>query len=492
MEKVDIFRDIAERTGGDIYLGVVGGVRTGKSTFIKRFMEAVVIPKIDNPYDQERARDELPQSGAGRTVMTTEPKFIPNEAVEIDITPNLNVKIRLVDCVGYRVEGALGYEEDDGPRMVSTPWFEEDIPFQEAAEIGTRKVISEHSTIGVVVTTDGSITDIPRENYMEAEERVITELKDLGRPFIIILNSTNPEESETRQLADELMDKYDVPALALNCAELGHVDIVKILEEVLYEFPVNEVNVALPKWIEELDTGHWLREKFESAVGDTVHNVRRLRDIDYALEELAELDFVRLVELENMDMGTGSAAINIDAKSELFYQILSQETNLAVEGEHDIYRLMRDLSVAKREYDKVAAALQEVYDTGYGVVIPTMEDMNMEMPELIRSGGRSGVKLKASAPSIHMIRADINTEITPVFGTEKQCSDLLSFLFEEYKENPEKLWQTEIFGKSVHALVREGIQNKLQRMPENAQEKLRETVSRIVNEGSGGLICIII
>ncbi|ACV62940.1 stage IV sporulation protein A [Desulfofarcimen acetoxidans DSM 771] len=492
MEKIDIFRDIAERTGGDIYLGVVGGVRTGKSTFIKRFMETVVIPKIDNPYDQERARDELPQSGAGRTVMTTEPKFIPNEAVEIDITPNLNVKIRLVDCVGYRVEGALGYEEDDGPRMISTPWFDEDIPFQEAAEIGTRKVISEHSTIGIVVTTDGSITDIPRENYMEAEERVISELKDLNRPFIIILNSINPDEPETSQLAYELMEKYDVPALALNCAELNQSDILKILEEVLYEFPVNEVNVALPKWVEELETTHWLREKFESAVGNTVNNVRRLRDIDMALEELAELEFVRLVELENMDMGTGSATINIDAKNELFYQILSQEINLSVEGEHDVYRLMRDLSAAKKEYDKVAAALQEVYETGYGVVIPTMDDMNMEMPELIRSGGRSGVKLKASAPSIHMIRADIKTEITPVFGTEKQCSDLLSFLFEEYKENPEKLWSTEIFGKSVHALVREGIQNKLQRMPENAQEKLRETVSRIVNEGSGGLICIII
>ncbi|WP_066640071.1 stage IV sporulation protein A [Desulfolucanica intricata] len=492
MEKVDIFRDIAERTGGDIYLGVVGGVRTGKSTFIKRFMETVVIPKIENPYDQERAKDELPQSGAGRTVMTTEPKFIPNEAVEIDIIPNLNVKVRLVDCVGYRVEGALGYEEEEGPRMVSTPWFEEDIPFQEAAEIGTRKVIAEHSTIGLLITTDGSVTDIPRENYVEAEERVVNELKDINRPFIIILNSSHPESPETKQLANDLKEKYDVPVLALNCAELTQVDIINILEEVLYEFPVNEVNIALPKWVEELDVTHWLREKFEDAVGNTVRSVQRLRDIDNALEELADLDFIKIVELENMDMGTGSAAINIDAKTELFYEILSQETGLTIEGEHDVYKLMKELSEAKKEYDKVEKALRDVYDTGYGVVIPTMDEMNMEMPELIRSGGRSGVKLKASAPSVHMIRADIKTEITPVFGTEKQCSDLLSFLFEEYKENPEKLWQTEIFGKSVHDLVREGIQNKLHRMPENAQYKLRETVARIVNDGSGGLICIII
>ena len=492
MEKLDIFRDIAERTGGDIYLGVVGPVRTGKSTFIKRFMELLVIPNIKNVHDRERSRDELPQSGGGRTIMTTEPKFIPNEAVEIPISSSLKVKMRVVDCVGYTVEGALGYEEDEGPRMVRTPWSEEEMPFHEAAEIGTRKVITDHSTIGVVITTDGTITDIPRINYVASEERVIEELKELDKPFIIILNSIKPKAPETQELAQSLQENYDVPVLALDVAEMAQEDILDILEEILYEFPVNEVNITLPKWVEELDGDHWLRGKFEDAVRDTVKGVYRLRDIDGAIEKLAAFDFVGEVSLHTMDMGTGSATIDMDAEEGMFYQILQEVSGFDIEGEHTLLRLMRDLSVAKREFDKVSSALQEVKESGYGVVTPRLDEMNLEEPELIRQGSRFGVRLKASAPSLHIIKADITTEITPIIGTEKQCEELVRYMLNEFEENPKKIWESNIFGKSLHDLVREGIQNKLHRMPENAQVKLQETLQRIVNDGSGGLICIII
>ncbi len=492
MERTDIFRDIAERTGGDLYLGVVGGVRTGKSTFIRRFMELMVLPNMKNVHDRERTKDELPQGAAGRTVMTTEPKFIPNEAVEIQITPNLNVKMRMVDCVGYRVEGALGYEEDDGPRMVSTPWFEEPIPFQEAAEVGTRKVISEHSTMGLVMTTDGSITEIDRESYIDAEERVIEEMKDINRPFLVLLNSTDAEGEEAQQLAAELSEKYDVPVLPVDCARMTQADILNILEKLLYEFPVNEVNISLPPWVEELEFKHWLRQKFEDSVRETVKNVRRLRDVNGAVESLAEYEFVDQVSLRSLDMGTGSASIGITSDPALFYQVLSEQSGFNIEGEKELFRLVKELSVAKREYDKVAQALGEVRDNGYGVVTPTLEELVLEEPELIRQGNRFGVKLKATAPSLHMIKADITTEITPIIGTEKQCEELVQYMLREFEDNPQKIWKSEIFGKSVHDLVREGIQNKLHRMPENAQLKLQETLQRIVNEGSGGLICIII
>lgn len=492
MEKQDIFRDMVERTGGDIYLGVVGGVRTGKSTFIKKFMELMVLPNIENIYDQERATDELPQSGAGRTIMTTEPKFIPNEAVELEINSDLQVKIRLVDCVGYRVEGALGYDEDEGPRMVSTPWLDDPIPFEEAAEMGTRKVISEHSTMGIVMTTDGSIIDIPRENYLEAEERVVEELKSINRPFLIILNSTNPDTEEVISLADELTEKYDVPVIPLNVMRLTQQDILMVLEKVLFEFPVNEVNIALPPWIEELASKHWLRGQFEDAVQDTVQGVRRLRDIDGAVEKLGSYDFVELVKLNQMDMGVGSADIAVTSKPDLFYQALSEESGFELEGEQELFRLVKELAVAKREYDKMAPALKEVMENGYGVVTPNVEEMRLEEPELIRQGSRFGVKLKAGAPSLHIIKADITTEITPIIGTEKQCEELVSYMLSQFEEDPAKFWNSEIFGKSVNDLVREGIQNKLYRMPENAQRKLQVTLQKIVNEGSGGLICIII
>ncbi|MFA5881989.1 MAG: stage IV sporulation protein A, partial [Eubacteriales bacterium] len=416
----------------------------------------------------------------------------PNEAVEIAVGANLKVKMRVVDCVGYTVEGALGYEEDEGPRMVRTPWFEEEIPFQEAAEIGTRKVITDHSTIGLVVTTDGTITEIPRANYIPAEERVVEELRELDKPFVVVLNSIKPKAPETQELAQSLQEKYNVPVLSMDVAEMNQEDILDILEEILYEFPVNEVNITLPKWIEELEEKHWLRSKFEEAVRETIRGVRRLRDIDCTVDQLSTFDFVGKVSLREMNMGTGVATIDMDAQEDLFYKILQEVSGFEIEGDHTLLRLMRDLSHAKTEFDKVSSALAEVKETGYGVVTPRLNEMNLEEPELIRQGNRFGVRLKASAPSLHIIRADITTEITPIIGTEKQCEELVRYMLNEFEENPRKIWDSNIFGKSLHDLVREGIQNKLHRMPENVQGKLQETLQRIVNDGSGGLICIII
>jgi stage IV sporulation protein A len=492
MEKFNIFRDLAERTGGDIYIGVVGPVRTGKSTFIKRFMEMMVLPNIDDIYDRERAKDELPQSGAGKTIMTVEPKFIPNEAVEISIKDGLRVKVRVVDCVGYTVDGALGYEVETGPRMVRTPWFEEEIPFQDAAEIGTRKVITEHSTIGIVVLTDGSFTDITRESYLEAEERVIQELKELGKPYVIILNSAHPENPETLDLVRDLEDKYDVPVLALNVAEMTPDDILSIMQEALYEFPVEEVIANLPLWIEELEPTHWLRADLDRAIREAVGSVHRLREIDQAVEAIRKDDFVAAAVLEDVNLGTGMAVIDVKAREGLFHKVLDEITGLGIAGDQDILRYLRDLSLASHEYEKVAPALEEVREMGYGMVAPSLDDMLLEEPELIRQGNRFGVRLKASAPSLHIIKADITTEITPIIGTEKQCEELVKYILEEFEDDPQKIWKKDIFGKSLHDLVREGIQNKLHRMPENAQVKLQETISRIVNEGNGGLICIII
>lgn len=487
-----IFRDIAQRTGGDIYLGVVGPVRAGKSTFIKRFMELLVIPNIQDEYDQERAVDELPQSGAGRTIMTTEPKFIPNEAVEIQVKEGLSVRVRMVDCVGYSVPGAKGYEDEQGPRMVNTPWSEDAMPFQEAAEMGTRKVITDHSTIGMVVTSDGSITEISRDSYIEAEVRIIEEIKEMGKPFVVLLNSTHPNDVVTIELAQDLETQYEVPVIPVNVAQLSQGTIMQILEEALFEFPVTEVNVSLPKWIEELEGEHWLRKSFEGTVHETISAVKRLRDIDQAIEAMTKLEYIDEVVLDNMDMGTGAASIEITAQNGLFYQVIHETTGFQIEGEHDLFRLMKELSVAQAEYNKMSEALEQVRETGYGMVHPNLSEMNLEEPELIKQGGLFGVKLKASAPSLHIIRTDISTEITPLMGTEKQCADLARYITDKFQENPSQIWSYDIFGKSLHELVQENIQGKLHKMPENAQEKLKETLNRIVNEGSGGIICIII
>ena len=491
MEKFDLFSDIAERTDGDIYIGVVGPVRTGKSTFIKRFMETMVLPNINAPYEKERAKDELPQSAAGKTIMTTEPKFIPNEAIEIDIKENVAVKVRVVDCVGYTVEGALGYEEESGPRMVLTPWFEEEIPFQQAAEIGTKKVIAEHSTIGLVITTDGSVTDLGRDNYTEAESRVIEELKELEKPFLVILNTNRPNDPATRSLANEMETLYNVPVLPMDCAQLTYEDVYGILQEVLYEFPVKEVNILLPKWVEELEEEHWLHEKFNHAVQEVTQDIRRLRDIDGAIQLLSEEPFIENVILENMDLGSGVAIIDITAKHSLFYEVTQELTGFTIEGDHHILRLMRELAAAKQEYDKLASALSDAKENGYGIVTPQVDEMILEEPEIIKNGNRFGVRLKASAPSLHIIRTDVEAEIAPILGTEKQSEELIQYLMKEFEGEPDRIWRTNLFGKSLNSLVREGIQNKLADMPENAQIKIRDTLTKIVNDGNGGLICII-
>ena len=492
MEKYNIYQQIAERTQGDIYIGIVGPVRTGKSTFIKRFMDLLVIPNIENSFQKERAKDELPQSASGRTIMTTEPKFIPNEAVEITIDENVELKVRLVDCVGYLVKGALGYMENNTPRMVSTPWFDYQIPFEEAAEIGTKKVINEHSTIGLVVTTDGSITDIPREDYIEAEKRVITELKEINKPFVILLNSVNPHDSETIKLRDELEEKYSVPVISVNCAQLRTEDINSIMERILYEFPICEIGINIPKWIEALDSDHWLRVDTINSIKETFNNVSKIREIKSAISRFGEYNFLKKAYVEKIDLGNGVVQMELNAADGLFYRILSESTGLEIEGEYRLIGLMKELANVKREYEKIEYALHEVKIKGYGMVMPQMEELSLEEPEIIKQGSRFGVKLRASAPSIHMIRADIETEIAPLVGTEKQSEELVNYLMKEFESEPGKMWESNIFGKSLHELVSEGLHNKLSRMPEDAQLKLQETLQKIINEGSGGLICIIL
>jgi stage IV sporulation protein A len=492
VEKVDIFKDIAERTGGDIYLGVVGAVRTGKSTFIKRFMETVVLPNIASEAERVRAVDELPQSAAGKTIMTTEPKFVPNQAVQLRVSEGLDVNIRLVDCVGYAVEGAKGYEDENGPRMITTPWFDEPIPFQEAAEIGTRKVIQEHSTLGVVVTTDGSIAEIPRSSYVEAEERVISELKEVGKPFVLIINSTRPRSEEAIQLRGELQAKYDIPVITMSVATMGEEEVISVLREVLYEFPVHEVNVNLPSWVMVLNENHWLRSNYENSVRDTVKDIRRLRDVDRVVSQFSEYDFIARAGLSGMNMGQGVAEIDLYAPDELYDRILMEVVGVEIRGKDHLLQLMQEFSHAKREYDRFAEALEMVKATGYGIAAPTLAEMALDEPELIRQGSRFGVRLKATAPSIHMIRVDVESEFAPIIGSEKQTEELVRYLMQDFEADPIKIWESDIFGRSLHSLVREGIQGKIAMMPDNARYKLQETLGRIINEGSGGLIAIIL
>ncbi|NLP36208.1 MAG: stage IV sporulation protein A [Firmicutes bacterium] len=492
MVKYDLLQHIVERTGGDIYLGVVGPVRTGKSTFIKKFMELLVIPNIPDAQDQERARDELPQSSAGRTIMTTEPKFIPDEAIEIKVRDNITMRVRLVDCVGYTVPGALGYDDEGAPRMVTTPWFDYDVPFEEAAEVGTKKVITDHSTIGLVVTTDGTIAEIPRENYVDAEQRVVNELKELGKPFIMLLNSTQPYSQEALALKEELAEQYDVPVIPFNALQLMEEDINMIFQELLYEFPVREVNINLPSWIEVLDGEHWLRQEFNDVIRESVTDVSRLRDIDGMVELLSAKDIIDNIVLKEMDLGTGKAIIDIQAPEILFERVLSEICGTEIEDQADLLKILQESVAAKREYDKLAEAIAQVRETGYGIVPPQLDEMTLEEPEIIRQGGRFGVRLRASAPSLHIVRVDVKSEFAPIVGTEKQSEDLVNYIMGEFEENPEALWQSDIFGKSLHAVVRDGIAAKLDNMPPNAQEKLQETLEKIINEGSGGLIAIIL
>jgi stage IV sporulation protein A len=492
MERYDIFRDIAERTGGDIYIGVVGPVRTGKSTFIKRFMELMVIPHIQASYDRERATDELPQSGSGKTIMTTEPKFVPDESVGITVGENLNLNVRLVDCVGYTVEQASGYQDGSGPRMVMTPWSDQPMTFQEAAERGTKKVITDHSTIGLVISTDGSITEIPRDSYVPAEERVVAELTDLGKPFIMLLNSVHPDSSETRELASQLSMKYGIPVVPVDCMQLTVQEVTGVLGEVLSMFPVQEIQINLDKWVEELDKEHWLRKHLEEAVFQAVEAIYRVRDISSAVDGLRTVEHVEEVSIPWIDLGHGTVLLSISVPQSLFYLIVKEVSGFDIEGDQQLLKVLRELSVMKKAYDQVAEALEQVHNRGYGVVNPDMNEIEFAEPELIRQGSRCGVRIRANATSVHMIRAQIMTEVTPIVGTEKQGEEFLHYLTEEFERNPAKVWETEFFGKSLNDLVREGIQNKLTRMPDNAQEKLQETLTKIINDGSGGLVCIII
>jgi len=492
MENLSLYQDIKSRTDGDIYIGVVGPVRTGKSTFIKRFMDLLVIPNIENEYKKERAQDELPQSAAGRTIMTTEPKFVPNEAIEITLGENIRFKTRLVDCVGYLVNNAIGYLEDDVPRMVKTPWSEEEIPFETAAELGTQKVISEHSTIGILVTTDGSITDIPREDYIEAEERVVSELKALNKPFVIVLNSEDPSSDYTKKLASRLEEKYSVSVISTDCSNLSIDDINSMFGKLLYEFPIEQMNITLPRWVDALNDDHWLKKELYSEIKDAFSNISVLKQVDESISSIKTTDIITTTSLNEINLGNGNVNVTITLKDSLFYQILTEMTGVNVENEGDLFSTMTSLAHTKKEYDKIAYALEEVKAKGYGIVTPSMDDLILEEPEMVKQGSRFGVKLKAKAPSIHMIRADITTEVSPIVGSEKQSEELVTYLLSEFETDPKKIWESNIFGKSLHELVNEGLQNKLYRMPEDAQLKLQETLERIVNEGSGGLICIIL
>jgi stage IV sporulation protein A len=490
--KFDLFKDIIERTGGDIYLGVVGPVRTGKSTFIKKFMEMLVLPNIDNPHVLERTKDELPQGSAGKTIMTTEPKFIPDEAIEIKLAENITMRVRLVDCVGYTVPGAVGYDDEGKRRMVSTPWFDEPIPFEEAAETGTRKVIQDHSTIGIVVTTDGTITDISRESYVNAEKRVVNELKEIGKPFVVVLNSTKPFSQSTLQLKDELSEKYEVPVVSLNCLELSESDINLLFKEVLYEFPVQEISINLPPWVEVLGPSHQVAVEYTDAIREHLLSVERLRDVEAAVEEIKKYDIVEEVFIRNIELGSGYALVEITAPQALYEKILSDICGVEIEDQADLLRVMKDFAYARKEYDKIAQALEDVKEKGYGIVPPFLEEISLEEPEIIRQGSRFGVRLQASAPSLHIVRVDIKSEFTPIVGSEKQSEELVNYLVDEFAENPEKLWESNLFGKSLYELVKDGISGKLSNMPPNAQQKLRETLEKIINEGSGGLIVIIL
>lgn len=488
----DIYYDMASRTGGNVYIGVVGPVRTGKSTFIKRFMDTLVIPRIDNIYQRERARDELPQSGSGRTIMTAEPKFVPEEAVEIETGEGIRFSVRMIDSVGYLVDSAMGQLENDMPRMVTTPWYDHEIPMAQAAEIGTRKVIAEHATIGIVVTTDGSVTDIPREDYCAAEERTILELKELGKPFLILLNSAHPMAEETQALRRALEEKYCVGCLAVDCQTLEEQDITDILSRVLYEFPLQEIELFLPGWVEALSADHALKQELFCQICTKAQNVKRIAELNRFTQSLSDCDALASSHLSGADLGSGVAQVELEVPRALFFRTLSEETGLDLKDDGDLLLQLTQLSQAKRSYDKVAQAMESVQRTGYGVVVPSIDELELAEPEIMKQGGRYGVRLKASAPSIHMLRADIQTVISPVVGNEKQSEEMLSYLLKEFEGDPKQIWESNIFGRSFHELVNEDLQGKLNRMPADAQLKLRETLQRIINEGSGGLICIIL
>ena len=492
MENYNVYKDIQTRTNGQIYVGVVGPVRTGKSSFIKRFMELLVLPNIADSFAKERAVDELPQSAAGRTIMTTEPKFVPNDAVQISVGDNVSLKVRLVDCVGYLIDNAKGHMEGDMPRMVATPWNEEKIPFQEAAEIGTGKVIKEHSTIGIVITTDGSITEISRGDYISAEEKIVEEMKLSGKPFTILLNSINPKGEEACQLAEELCEKYGVPVMPLNCVTMTMEDLSMALESVLYEFPVREIGINIPEWVSVLGNDEDVKNELISSVKSIFDGLSRLSGLKLCAEKLQQLDYIKAARIESVDAGTGSAVIDLDMPDKLFFTVLSERSGLDISDNRTLVTMIKDLGRIKREHERLEAALKEVEMKGYGIVMPETSDMTLEKPEIVKQGNRFGVRLKASAPSIHMIKANIETEISPFVGTEKQSEELVDYILSEFEEEPEKIWTSNLFGKPLNELMGEGLQSKLGRIPDEERVKIQETLQRVINDGGNGLICIIL
>lgn len=488
----NLYRDIAERTDGDVYIGVVGPVRTGKSTFISRFMEQLVLPKLADSPKKARIADELPQSGSGRTIMTTQPKFVPSEAVTVSLGENTPVRVRLVDSVGYLVRGALGVSDEDGTRMVHTPWFDHDIPFDQATEIGTRKVITDHATIGMVVTTDGSIADLPRSAYVDAEERVISELKALGKPFVIVLNSATPRSAETLTLRDALEDRYAVPVMLLNVKEMQTPDIQRVLESVLLEFPLREARLSTPAWLAALDTDHWLVQHVLDGVRHSGTKSRVMREDDVFETAFAESEYADPVRLESIEPGQGSMTFSLPLRDGLFNRVLGEECGTEIRGDAHLLSLMKELISAKTEYDRLAEALSAVRATGYGVVPPAMEEVALEVPEIVRQGSQYGVKLKAAAPSLHVIRVDVETVVSPVVGSEEQAEAFAKQLQSDFENDPQKAWETSFFGRSLDSMVREGLSSKVLQMPLEAQEKVQQTLSKMVNEGDAGMICILL
>jgi stage IV sporulation protein A len=492
LEERSIYKDIAERTNGNIYIGIVGPVRTGKSTFIKKFMDSIVLPNIEGDFQRERANDELPQSSAGRTIMTTEPKFVPEEAIPITIEEGATFNVRLIDCVGYIVPSALGYVENEQPRMVQTPWFDKPIAFDEAAEIGTKKVITDHSTIGLVITTDGSITDIPREEYKEAEERIVVELKKIKKPFIMLLNTLYPESDNASHTAQEMSENYGVSVIPVNCLELDDEEIKRILSQILFEFPVKEIKIDMPKWVNSLEKDHWLRSSVFNAIEESAKNVVKIKDVQKVTLDVGSCEYVKGAQVTSLKLGVGHARIMLELIDTLFYKVLGEKTDLDIRDEAGLLELVLELSAIKEKFSKISQAYEDVVETGYGIVMPSLDELTLEEPEIFKQGGKYGIRLKAAAPSIHMMKTKIMTEITPMVGSEKQSEDLVNYLLNEFTENPSEIWQSNIFGKSLHDLVNEGLHNKLYKMPTDARGKICETIERIINEGCNGLICIIL
>ena len=491
MEKIDIIKNITERTGGDIYLGVVGAVRTGKSTFIKRFIENLVVPNIEDEYERKRTLDEIPQSAQGKTIMTTEPKFVPSNAAKIKID-DFTADVRLVDCVGYVIEGAKGYEDENGPRMVHTPWYEESIPFVEAAEIGTEKVIKDHSSIGVLVTTDGSIGEFERSDYVEAEQRIAKELKEIGKPFIVIVNSTHPMLPETENLAEKLKEEYGAPVIPMNIDNMSERDAYNILREALYEFPVVCIDVEIADWVACLEPNNWLKKSYIDAIRNSIHEIDKLRDIEQITGKLEECEYIEKAYLSEVDTATGNVRVTLKTPANLYNEVLKDIIGVDITSRSQLLSLFQDLGEAKREYDQVKDALKMVKQTGYGVASPTLNDMTLDTPEIIKQGSRYGIKLKAVAPSIHMIRVDVESTFEPIIGSEIQSKELINYLMKDYQTDPTSIWKSEIFGRSLEVIVREGIQAKLSVMPANTRYKLGQTVTKIVNKGSSNLIAFVI